>query len=531
MPPNSGVGRKFARIALPILLFAIAFYRFSDNSSSVASDPHRLVTSSLRSPSSLANNRDNGECRFYLAESAIPHSGLGLFTAIDIQEGEQAQSMPDICIYVADTPKGTHFQTHSWARDVWFGSFEGRNPRAACEGFATLFNSMPPGVQTSKLAMLQSHDNAGLERRKDPNAGAISQYYGVTSMATRDISAGSELTIDYGDWHYKKGQKYTAPVRTVPWLQKHGMCIDHIRIRQATDKSHGRGAFAAHSLKRGQRVSPVPLQLFADQSVFEQQQPAAQFVNYCISVPGTSLLLFPYGPGVNMVNHASDPKKVNVKFEWSSHPMHHAAWLQLPLSQTLQMDYPGGLLLDLVATRDISEGEELYMDYGAGWQQAWEKHVQSWKPVGGAEDYRYPAQIDRSQPIRTISEQEKDPYPSNLATVCWTENWKRDAYSTMKWKKPEGFDWPEGLAFCNIHKRHKNAKTGEYEYEVSLNFDESSPDREDKRKYIDEGVPHSAIYFVDRPYESDLHLPNGFRHPIELPADIVPEEWVKNNQS
>jgi hypothetical protein len=81
---------------------------------------------------------DNVQCRFFLAESAIPRGGLGVYTASDIKAGELAQSMPDVCIYVADTPEGTAFHTHSWARDVFHGTFEGRNPRAACEGFATL---------------------------------------------------------------------------------------------------------------------------------------------------------------------------------------------------------------------------------------------------------------------------------------------------------------------------------------------------------------------------------------------------------
>lgn len=44
--------------------------------------------------------------------------------------------------------------------------------------------------------MTQAHDNAGLQRKKDPNAGAVSQYYGITSPAIRNIEAGSELTIE-----------------------------------------------------------------------------------------------------------------------------------------------------------------------------------------------------------------------------------------------------------------------------------------------------------------------------------------------
>jgi hypothetical protein len=189
---------------------------------------------------SLRSRLDSLDCRFYLAESAIPMSGLGLYSAIDIPKGAMAQAMMDICIYVADTPKHTDFHTHSWARDVFFGQFEGENPRAACEGFATLYNSMPPGVATSELRSMHIQTNAGLDRKTHPGAGAVTHFYGVTSEAVRDVSPGDELTIDYGDMEYEQGKTYKPPKRTPEWLRTHGMCIDNIKIMPATDPQMGR---------------------------------------------------------------------------------------------------------------------------------------------------------------------------------------------------------------------------------------------------------------------------------------------------
>ena len=150
-------------------------------------------------PSTYYESTNDDTCHYYLAESAIPMSGLGLFTTHPIEKGQMAQSMPDICIYVADTPKRdyTHFETHSWSRDTWLGMYEGKNPRAACEGFGTLFNTMPPGIQTSKLVMLHPPHNVNQSRKTSVNAGALTQYDGISSMATRDIPAGAEITIDY----------------------------------------------------------------------------------------------------------------------------------------------------------------------------------------------------------------------------------------------------------------------------------------------------------------------------------------------
>jgi hypothetical protein len=175
-----------------------------DTSSLSLSSLTNTISKTLLTTSSAPTYKSTNDehCRFYLSESAIPQSGLGIFTSVSLQEGDMAQPFSDICIYVADTPKGrsTHFHTHSWSRDTWLGTFEGVNPRAACEGVATLFNSMPPGVQTSKLHLLSPQNNAGIVRSKHANAGAITHYAGISSIATRAVDAGSEITIDYGEY-------------------------------------------------------------------------------------------------------------------------------------------------------------------------------------------------------------------------------------------------------------------------------------------------------------------------------------------
>jgi hypothetical protein len=476
----------------------------------------------LNTPS-LRAHLDNLGCSYYLAESGIPMGGLGLYTAIDIPKGSQAQSGLDICVYVADTPDDTDFESHSWARDVFFGQFEGDRPRAACEGFATLFNSVPNYVKTSELKSMRVQTNAGLDRKTHPGAGAITHFYGVTSEAVRDVSAGSELTIDYGDRPYEEGKKYKAPKRTPEWLRTHGMCIDNIKIEQATDPQMGRGAFAKRPLSKNTVVAPAPLQIYKHRSDFAEQTPEALFVNYCFQAKGSDMMLFPYGPGVNLINH--DSQNPNVYIRWSTNHMHHSQWLDLPQDQMFQMIYPGGLMLEVVALRDIGPNEELFMDYGSDWEEAWKKHVQEWKPLPDTSKYVYPGDIDRLAPFRTVKEQRDDPYADNLLTVCSTANSDRDHPGKKSWK-PYEFDWPEGLVRCHILDRE--TKKGEESYTVALDvrrdgdLDPATPREE---LYIDKKVPKSAIGFADKPYTSDLHLRNAFRHTIGLPDHLVPEQW------
>merc|ERR1711966_562945 len=124
------------------------------------------------------------------------------------------------------------------------------------------------------------HTNGGLDRSKDPGAGAITQYYGSTSETLRDLVAGSELMLwddGHGGSEYKneKGNEehlnieaVPPPLRTPDWLQKHGMCLDNIIVKTSNDPSMGRGAFANRFLPKGTAVAPVPLQIYPKRSKF-----------------------------------------------------------------------------------------------------------------------------------------------------------------------------------------------------------------------------------------------------------------------
>jgi hypothetical protein len=41
------------------------------------------------------------------------------------------------------------------------------------------------------------------------------------------------------------------------------------------------------------------------------------------------------------------------------------------------------------------------------------------------------------------------------------------------------------------------------------------------------GIPRDAIMVVkDKTYYSDQHLPNAFRHEIDIPTEIFPQQWM-----
>ena len=516
-------------------------------------------------------------CDFYIAESAIPRGGLGVFTTKPLPKGSPAQAWEDICIYITDASsrRGTEIITHTW-QDYRFGAqWLGGNhePRAACMGLVTMFNSMAMKEYASARPSANPdliQTNGGLDRSKDPGAGAISQFYGATSVTIRDVDAGSELMLwddGHGGSEYEKDKEKKdgstkldidltpQPKRPPEWLQKHGMCADNILVKTATDPSMGRGAFARRFISRGSVIAPAPLQIYPNRAsfssplrgharqeyereyrmLFEREQ---LLVNYAFQPKGSSLLLYPYGPGVGLINHASkESGKINAKIQWSKNPMNHGIqWLDssLTLAQFWKMQYPGALILDVVALRNIREGEEIFIDYGIEWERAWNKYVEEWKPLNPNGQYKYVYPWDEMnthnnpvKPYRTKSELETNEYALNLMTVCDTRNSPEGREEErIKWRRSK--HWPESNVECSISSRVYNAIDQTYLYEVEL-----WPQKENTRQdgtpivFIDYDVPHSAIRLVDKPYHSDQFIQGAFRHPIGFPEELTPHFWKK----
>ena len=480
-------------------------------------------------------------CRWYLAESALPHSGLGIFTGIPLHKDDMI-GYPDICIFVSDGPsQWTHLRSHSFGRGSFYGQYEGDTNRAACEGLITTVNTVPDDMVNMEMVSPILPTNAGLHRAVSPGAGASTHHYGIHGKALDTITMGSEITINYGDWDFDadassggKNVYERKPTRDVPWLQQYGWCIDYIDIDISTIPNAGRGAFARTGLNQGTVVAPAPLQVFHNREIFKTEHSEQLYVNYCIQPAGTEMLLFPYGQGVNLINHSL--KQANVQFQWSLNHMHHNEYLDLStIEEFWKIVSPGSLILEIVALRDIEPGEELLLNYGSSWDDAWNTHVANWQPEPNALQYVYPSDVDETLPIRTIREQVDDPYPVNLITMCLTNDFEREEHNHVEWSEPSDFSWAEGMVFCHVLERTYDSRVGGDLYTVSLEFNSKGkkdltfdPSIPLADLYIDSRVPRRAIRFIEKPYHDDEHLPNAFRHPIELPLQLVPEVWKSN---
>ena len=518
-------------------LYTMNLNTLNSNNSSNNNQPHHMLPIQIPTENRIdslrlhSNNNSLKEftCRWYVAESAIPNSGLGIFTGVGLHKGSDI-GYPDICLYISDGDfDDTHLSSHTWGAN-YLGTIEGRHTRSACEGLVTIANTYHPALINTALISQELQTNANLHRAVSPGAGAITYNYGIQGRARDIITAGSELIVDYFDWDFSDITEPVPPKRTLKWLQKNGWCVDKIDIRLSTIPNAGRGAFARTNIAKGEVVTPAPLQAFKSRELFQTIEPEQLAVNYCLQPENSSLMFFPYGQAVGLINHSS--KKPNVEWRWAVNKptVHHEKWLNLSLKEFFKVSKPGGLILEVVALRDIHPNEEILIDYGEKWEKAWEEHVATWKPPPDAKKYVYPADMDETETLRTVKEQITKPYPSNLATACVTPE-REDDEKHIIWREPENDAWWDTMVLCHILSRQTEKSTGYITYNVSLvyshdpddyNYDPKIPMRD---LYIDRLVPRRAIRFVEIPYMDDEHLPNVFRQPLEFPNALVPNAW------
>lgn len=356
--------------------------------------------------------------------------------------------------------------------------------------------------------------------------------------------------------------RMAASRRSVEWLREFGTCGDHIvGGNQSTLPEAGLGAFASRRLPKGTIVAQLPMIHIPDRrrlqmhKLFQNSEghwvPENGIVtghqlllNYCYGHPQSTMVLCPYGPVTNYLNH--NQTLANVRLQWSkaSKGNHMPELLDTSVDEIASSDATAKLAMELVALREIQAGEEVFLDYGDEWEAAWTNHVKRWKPVSGAAQYQSAVQLDadHSTRLRTVFEDvdaqskgkswmnsfttsttTKSMYPDNVELLCDTTcqrepdqmqshylNGTLEKYlyeSNSEW-------WP-----CSVLKyRLDEDNNGEYLYKIHLH-------QPDSGGFLIDNVPRSIFHFVDKPITSDVFLPNAFRHAIGIPDEMFPEKW------
>ena len=267
--------------------------------------------------------------------------------------------------------------------------------------------------------------------------------------------------------------------------------------------------------------------------------------NYCYGHFASSLLLCPDGSPASYANHVGDGRD-NVKTVWSTTlDSRHEIWSNKSVSEILKHPEPG-LVFDLVATRNIAEGEEILLDYGDSWDEDWKRRVEWWEPSMDGQTYQSATQLNQllnSSHIRTDAEESSDPYPQNVLVAAryyidrsakpkTEERRDRVTIKTFVWEAPQGSTAAlvRGAHAVHVVQRKRGIFGGESYVIELLNHPQAliGDPRYIKKteRIIVTGVPREVFHFVDAPNSSDHHLDNALQCEIQIPEAIFPAAWT-----
>jgi hypothetical protein len=498
-------------------------------------------------------------CGLWLGPSPIKEAedhgfGLGMFTGRYIPKGSVVESMYSqrgevlIPLFASKVQ-----ENHPPLREyVWE---EGNLPEIGTENLHGTTFYFIPGLAAIAPCTSQNFnllfsstsgasDGGGVHRARNPAAGSFSYRHNVTYTAVRDIVPGEELTVSCSDDDFDGGAYYLSSYQS---SEDAVVCLDDkLRIGTSTIPGIGQGLFAKGKLAKGSLIISTPLvpihRRELDIVIKGSNDPpdisAKQLLlNYCFGHPNSDLLLLPYGPMVGHLNHGPQP---NAVIRWHELPadktgaprrqqFHHAElrdWSAEKVADAHGM----GLMVDIVALREIHPNEEIRLDYGQEWAEAWEVHMSSWSERDGmytsASDYT----LTVGDILRTQLEQKENPYPDSLRVMCFYDEHLR------KNKAREGLNevWDDDSANtcirpCIILERHYKT-TDSALYTVKLSPTDNNDVYEHcelNTEIIVSDVPRHAIRILDRPYTADMFLPKAFRHEIGVPDGFYPETWMK----
>lgn len=346
-------------------------------------------------------------------------------------------------------------------------------------------------------------------------------------------------------------------VRTIEWLVENGRCLDNIRPDLSTIRQAGRGAFATRRMKKGDVITPMPLVhiLRRHMDIYhgdDYENKDGSFwvdgkqllLNYCYGHPESSILLFPYAPVSNYINHNASYS--NAELRWSTLPNHHADWLERSPDE-LDSENHSGLIMELVATSDIAYDEEIFLNYGSQWESAWNEYIKNIRLDDFDRHFTSSEALNnRLEWLKTVNEQEDEPYKfsnyDDIRTICFVakneKNLLLDAteksMKTYRWSGTDGlihadYSYPcvviarnlKVFDFDEVYDRQDSVFPAPITYTVVL-IDEDI-------KIVD--VPRKAIQFFDNEYMSDNSWRKAFRHEIHLPDHMVPPIWRDLHQS
>jgi hypothetical protein len=321
-----------------------------------------------------------------------------------------------------------------------------------------------------------------------------------------------------------------------------GYCLDNIREGPSTIEGAGSGAFATRRLKQDTIITPAPLVQIMDRSVFNYDPSSGNatsqlLLNYCFGHRKSALLLCPT-THLTLINHNSELP--NAKIRWSKSSQNRVdgdtnyrtrGLDEMSVDFTSVGTFNTKIAFEVVATKDIEVGEEIFLDYGPEWEKAFLDHKRLWSPpsepgyipptqlnqinspIALSKDlpmyYQYECQME---PNLIESETSDDVGLDYLESPqVWPDRWSENDYK-LYGENAFIFWYPCSIVAVNddgTFQAHVFSKRGSVVTKI--------------RKW--KNIPREAIRFANAWFQSDQHLQSAFRHYIPIPDTMFPFRW------
>eukprot|EP00595_Chromulina_sp_UTEXLB2642_P003477 CAMPEP_0196763318 /NCGR_PEP_ID=MMETSP1095-20130614/3831_1 /TAXON_ID=96789 ORGANISM="Chromulina nebulosa, Strain UTEXLB2642" /NCGR_SAMPLE_ID=MMETSP1095 /ASSEMBLY_ACC=CAM_ASM_000446 /LENGTH=289 /DNA_ID=CAMNT_0042116229 /DNA_START=1476 /DNA_END=2345 /DNA_ORIENTATION=- len=206
----------------------------------------------------------------------------------------------------------------------------------------------------------------------------------VNYYTKKEIYAGEEIFTTYGgtDWFTLRNipidipdefdSNAKAPSYRLEELAKVGFCLSDTFVAPSTIPMAGRGLFANRDFKKGDIVTISPV-LFLPKHEVIQASVDSTILNYCIaSMSYGDVAIFPIGTA-SMINHQMS-SIANVEMEWHGFTEN----INITLSKDpieLESSQFSPIDIAFIATKDIRANEEITMNYGEEWINAWSNYL------------------------------------------------------------------------------------------------------------------------------------------------------------
>lgn len=336
-------------------------------------------------------NYDGVACSYYMASSAIPGAGRGIFTNIHINLSGLVEESPTLTISSA-------ISSH-WTLNDYIYASDNENRSLVAFGMAMLYNHQPLAKRNVFHLWGDYSVNCEPETTSPFSTSTHIGYY-----ANKELKPGEELLTNYGDddWfelrNLSMANSSTENTSTndehlsqpVEYLAEHGVCLSFVYVSNSSLPMAGRGLFAAKNFKEGELIYVSPVLLLPKQEVFASGQDSV-LMNYVIApLTEVDVAIFPLGLTA-IANHQSS-MFANMRYGWDNRSF------EILNNDPLSIFNTAYAPLDLAyyATRDISAHEELTFDYGEAWINAWALYLASThhsyldEDTGDILKFRYP---------------------------------------------------------------------------------------------------------------------------------------------